>query len=263
LAALTRAQTAAMRLLVLPLIAALAALSGCGGSAPVAVSDPGPSAASAVPNNDPAQPRAKLAARAAAAKDLRQVAAYVWKANGRPDRTVAVQRAVDGSWRVDMPGAVHGGAVDIALVFTSGALHECALPTGSEKRSGCVKLDGPLPRTADPKVWHLFSDWLDLFTDRAQALEVSIVAPFQGAGGECFSIESSAVSLQSPLDAGIYCYERDGTLTGARLSAGTLLLAGAPTAAPPAVPLPGPVGPGAPLPLAAPPSPSPSPTSSH
>ena len=41
------------------------------------------------------------------------------------------------------------------------------------------------------------------------------------------------------------------------------LLAGAPAGAPPTLPLPGPVVPGAPLPLAAPPSPSPSPTPSH
>ncbi|HZM83067.1 MAG TPA: hypothetical protein VFC19_45730 [Candidatus Limnocylindrales bacterium] len=252
--------------LVLPpvLVLVLAAVSGCGGgSTPPASADPSPSAASAVPNNDPAQPRAKLAARAAAAKDLRQAVSYAWKAGGRPDRTVSVQRAVDGSWRVDMQGAAHGGAVDIALVFTGGALHQCALSTGAERRTGCVRLDGPLPRTADPKVWHLFSDWLDLFTDRAQALEVSIVAPFSGAGGECFSIESSAVSMQSPLDAGIYCYERDGTLAAARMSAGTLLLIGQPASAPPALPLPGPVVAGAPLPLAAPPPPSAAPTPSH
>jgi len=254
-----------MRLLVLPLVLALAILSGCGGSTPQAKENPSPSAASAVPNNDPAQPRARLAARAAAAKDLRQTASYLWKAGGRPDRTVSVQRAVDGSWRVDMQGVAHGGTVDIAMVFTGGALHQCALPTGAVPRAGCVRLEGPLPRTADPKVWHLFSDWLNLFTDRAQPLEVSMAAPLQGAAGECFSIESSAVSLQSPLDAGIYCYERDGTLTAARMPAGTVLLAGQPGPAPPAVPLPGPVVPGAPLPLAAPPSPTPppSPKASH
>lgn len=249
-----------MRLLVGPLVVALAAVSGCGGSTPQAQRNPSPSAASAVPNNDPAQPRARLAARAAAAKDLRQAVSYLWKAGGRPDRTVSVQRAADGSWRVDIQGGAHGGAVDIALVFTGGVLHQCALPTGPERRTGCVRLEGPLPRTADPKVWHLFSDWLNLFTDRAQPLEVSLVAPLPGAAGECFSIESSAVSMPSPLEAGIYCYEKDGTLTAARMSAGTLLLAGQPAPAPPAVPLPGPIVPGGPLPLAAPPSPTPPPS---
>lgn len=243
---------------MLALAVAFPALSGCG-STPVAQADPTPSASFAVPPNDPSQPRARLAARAAAAKDLRQSVSYVLKANGRPDRAVSVQRAVDGSWRVDVQGGAHGGAVDIAIVFTGGALHQCALPTGPDKRNGCVRVEGALPRTADPKVSHLFSDWLQLFIDRQQPLAVTMAEPFQGAAGECFSIESSAVSLLIPLDAGIYCYERDGTLTAARLSAGTLLLAGAPGPAPANLPLPGPVVGGAPLPLAAPPSPSASP----
>lgn len=228
-------------------------LSACGGD-PVAGTQP--STASQVPGNDPSQPRTKLAARAAAAKDLRQAASYVLKTTGRPDRTVLVQRATDGSWRVDIPGSAHGGAVDIALVSTGGALHQCALPTGAEPRSGCVRVDGELPASSDPKISHLFTDWLGLFTDLQQALAVSSSHPLEGAAGDCFSIESSAVSLRMPLDAGIYCYERDGTLTAAKFSVGTMVLAGRPGPAPPAIPLPGAVVPGPPLPLAAPPSPS-------
>src|SRR5688500_4503925 len=98
-------------------LAALSVLSGCGSSTPQAQTDPS-AGASAVPTEiDPGQPRARLAARAAAAKVLRQVASYALKAGGRPDRTVSIQRAVDGSWRVDMQGAAHGGAVDVAMVF--------------------------------------------------------------------------------------------------------------------------------------------------
>jgi hypothetical protein len=198
-----------------------------------------------------------LAARAAAAKDLRQVASYVLRTNGRPDRTVSVTRAVDGSWRVDIPGAAYGGAVDVALVYRGGALHECVLPG-----SGCMRIEGPLPKTADPKVQHLFSDWLGILTDRQQPLAVSIAQPVQDAAGECYSIESSATSLQLPLDAGIYCYERDGTLTAARLSFGTMVLAGKPGAAPPNLALPGPLVAGQPLSLAAPPVPTASATAS-
>lgn len=237
-------------LLVLPLLGALL-LSGCGGNPVTASSSPTASAASPVPPNDPTQPRSKLAARAAAAKDLRQVAHYLLKTSGRPDRTVAITRATDGSWRVDVPGGAHGGAVDIALVFTGGALHQCVLPN-----QGCVHIDGPLPKTADPKIEHLITDWLGVLTDRQQALAVSMAQPLEGAAGECFAIESSAVSLQIPLDVGIYCYERDGTLTAAKLSFGTMVLAGKPGAAPPSIALPGPVVKGTPLPLAAPPSPS-------
>lgn len=188
---------------------------------------------------------------------------YVLTTRGRPDRTVAIQQATDGSWRVDVPGGAHGGAVDIALVFTGGALHQCGLATGAEPRSGCVRLDAGLPPTSDPKVSHLITDWLDLFTDTNQALAVSLAAPLEGAKGECFSIESSAVSLKMPLDAGIYCYERDGTLTAARFSAGTMILSGEPAPPPPTLALPGPVVAGAPLPLAAPPSPSPTASASR
>jgi hypothetical protein len=251
-----------VRLVIVPLALALLALPGCG-PAPEAQTQPSASGAAGVPDNDPAQPRAKLAARAAAAKDLRQAAYYTLKTSGRPDRTVTILRAVDGSWRVDIPGGAHGGAVDVAFVFTGGALHQCALPTGPEPRNGCMKIDGPLPRSSDPRIFHLISDWLNLFIDRQQALAVSLVTPFAGASGECFAIESSAVSLQMPLDAGIYCYERDGTLTAARMGVGTLVLSGKPGAAPPNLPLPAPVVPGPPLPLAAPPSPRPSATPSH
>lgn len=239
----------------------LSLLSACG-SDPVVGAAPSPSAPSPVPLNDPSQPRTKLAARAAAAKDLRQVAFYVLKTSGRPDRTVSVQRATDGSWRVDVPGGAHAGAVDIAIVFTGGALHQCALPSGAEPRTGCVRIEGGLPPESDPVVTHLITDWLDLFTDTRQALAVSLTAPLAGAAGECFSIESSAVSLQMPLDAGIYCYERDGTLTAARFSAGTMVLAGKPSAPPPTLALPGPVVPGEPLTLAAPPTPTASPSPS-
>ncbi len=244
-----------IRLLPLPSVVALLlfAQAACG-SDPTTDPSPTRSGASAVPNDG--QPRTRLAARAAAAKDLRQAAQYVLKTTGRPDRTISIQRAIDGSWRVDVPGGAYGGAVDIALVFTGGMLHQCALPTGAEPRSGCVKLDGGLPRTSDPKISHLITDWLNLFTDLHQALSVSVLPqPIEGATGDCFAIESSAVSLQMPLDAGIYCYEPDGTLSAAKFSVGTMLLAGRPAPAPPTLALPGPVVAGAPLPLAAPPRP--------
>jgi hypothetical protein len=239
-------------MLLVPVLAICVLLAGCG-SDPVVSTAATPSGGSPVPGK--LAPRDELAARAAAAKDLRQVAFYLLKSTGRPDRTITVTRAVDGSWRVDIPGGAHGGAVDIAIVYTiSGVgktLHQCVLPA-----SGCVRIEGALPKTADPKLQHLFSDWLALLTDRQQALAVSVAQPLEGAAGECFALESSATSLQLPLDAGVYCYERDGTLTAARLSFGTMVLAGKPGAAPPTLALPGPIVAGAPLPLAAPPTPT-------
>ncbi len=237
---------------IVPLIGALMlpTVAGCDGGevTPVAATSGAPVSAHA---NDPSQPRARLAAWAAAAKDLRQTAFYVLKTSGRPDRTVSLIHATDGTWRADIPGGAHGGAVDIAIVFAGNALHQCVLPT-----NGCVRVPGKLPADADPKIQHLITDWLGIFTDRQQALAVSVAHPLPGAAGECYAIESSAVSLPLPIDVGIYCYERDGTLTAAKLSVGTMVLSGKPGAAPPTLALPGPLVAGALLTNAAPPSPS-------
>jgi hypothetical protein len=235
--------------LAVPFTAALLALSACG-SDPIPGAHADPSGSPSVPA-ETGQPRSKLAARAAAAKDLRQVAFYLLKSPGRPDRTVGLTRATDGSWKVDVPGGAYGGTVDVSLVQTSGGLYQCAVSRG------CVLAEGGvLPVDADPKLTHLITDWLAYFLDPKQALAVTIAQPLEGAAGECYAVESSAVALPMPLDAGIYCYERDGTLTAARISIGTLVLAGQPSAAPSAIALPGPVVPGQLLPLAAPPSPT-------
>jgi hypothetical protein len=243
---------------ILPLIGALMlpTVAACGEDEDAVTPVAGSSAAPVSGHpNDPSQPRTRLAAWAAAAKDLRQTSFYVLKAPGSPDRTVSLIRATDGSWRVDVPGGAHGGTVDIALVFAGNALHQCVLPT-----TGCVRVQGKLPAEADVKIHHLITDWLNIFTDRQQSLAVSVAHPLQGASGECYAIESSAVSLPLPLDVGIYCYERDGTLTAAKLSVGTMVLSGRPGAAPPTLALPGPVIAGDPLTIAAPPKPTPTAT---
>lgn len=238
------------------LLAACWSVSACGGGTPQAA--PSSAAPATTVIAEPAEPREQLAARAAAAKDLRQVAVYTFRSPKRPDRRVVVTRAVDGTWRIDVPGGAHGGAVDIALVFAANTLHQCALAAGNHPYSGCVKINGALPAKADLKIQHLITDWQNMLTDRRLAIAVAGVAPLPGARGKCFSVESSAASMKLPLDAGIYCYEADGTLTAAKVAFGTLLLEGTPGLAPPSVQLPGPVVPGNPLPLNAPPSPKPS-----
>ena len=74
----------------------------------------------------------------------------------------------------------------------------------------------------------------------------------KGAAGQCFSVEPNSAALTSPVDAGIYCYDADGTLTAAALALGTLTLTGAPAPAPPAITLPAPVVAGTPLPTTSP-----------
>jgi hypothetical protein len=227
------------------ILAAGVVLSACSDPPPVS------SAETAAPNA-PDDPRTQLAARAAAAQDLRQVASYRLRTADRPDRTVTFTQAKDGSWRLDVPGQALGGTVDIALVKASGVLYQCALPD-----AGCVRVSR-VSASFDPKLEHLFTDWLAVFMDRDAALAVSAAGALPGVPGTCFAVDSSAVSVKAPLDAGIYCYADNGTLTGARTSVGTLSLVGTPTPGPMSVTLPGAVKAGQPLPNASPPAPSPS-----
>ncbi|NUO58773.1 MAG: hypothetical protein HOV71_05605 [Hamadaea sp.] len=236
-------------LLALVAVATAAALATACSSPPPTDADPttGPAA--------PDDPRSVLAARAAAAKDLRQTALYALKTTGRADRSVSVTVAQDGGWKVDVPATALGGTVDISLVRTGDAYYQCALPSVARPQSGCVRLT-KVVSAYDPKVQHLFTDWLEVFMDRQAALAVTAATTLPGVQGTCFSVDTSAVSVKAPVDPGIYCYADNGTLTGARTSVGTLTLVGAPTPAPPTITLPGAVVPGQPLPNASPPAPS-------
>ncbi|MPZ26794.1 MAG: hypothetical protein GEV12_10140 [Micromonosporaceae bacterium] len=229
--------------------------------------------------------RTELAARAAAAKDLVGVAIYTHTppggaqagtpagagegagdpssspAAGGGERTVMVVRAADGSWRVDIPGGALGGTVDVSIAATADGLFHCTLATPPE-RGGCVPVD-ELTAEVDPRLQHVFTDWLDVLTDRTAALAVAHVPVLDGmggTGGRCFAVQPTSASLLAPLDGGVYCYQPDGTLTGAQLGLGDLTLVSADPAAPPSVALPGPVvAGGEPLPTA---TPTPSPTRS-
>lgn len=211
-----------------------------------------------------AEPRLQLAARAAAAQDLRQIAQYVFKSAdksaGRPQRNVVVTLAGDDSWRIDVQGGALGGTVDIALVHTGGKLYHCALVSPTYLTPGCVEIN-KMSGSFDPKIQHLFTDWLNVFTDRDVALVVSTANPILNTTGTCYSVDTSTVSVTSPVDAGIYCYAEDGTLTAAKTSFGTLALVATPAAGPPTITLPSAVVPGKPLPIASP-SPSVAPSGS-
>lgn len=250
---LTPGDNAAMRTrVVIMVLLAGVALAGCSDPPPVTSHEsatPGP----------PTDARTMLAARAAMAKDLRQVAVYRLRTPERPDRTVTMTFAKDGGWRLDVPGTALDGTVDIALARTAAGLYQCALPSTAHPASGCVRLSR-VAAAYDPKLQHLFTDWLEVFMDRDAALAVSATDALPGVPGTCFAVDSSAVSVKAPIDAGIYCYADDGTLTGARTAVGTLSLTGTPTAGPASVTLPAAVTPGQPVPNASPPPPSPSPS---
>ena len=186
------------------------------------------------------------------------MALYRLSSANRADRTVTVTRAADGSWRVDIPQGALGGTADVAVARTRTGLYQCGLTWTAGVSPGCVRVGGPNARLAsavDPRVQHVFVDWLEVLTDRRSAIAVTTTAPLAGVRGACFSVESNSTSLAAPLDVGIYCYAADGTLTGARLGFGTLVLASTPTGPPAEVTLPAPTVDAAPLPVAAPPAP--------
>jgi len=199
----------------------------------------------------------QLAGRVAAAQDRRYIASYSLTAKGRPAATLTVTIATDGSWQVVVPGGALGGTATVALARTPAGVYQCPLlPAPS-----CVLAGPGLPTRSDPHFQHIFTDWLDVLRNRQSAISVDNAKAPAGARGQCFSVEPNAAALAAPLDAGIYCFDADGTLTAATIAAGALVLIGAPVPAPPTVTLPGPVVPGALLGTASPP-PSPSPSAS-
>lgn len=245
---------------LLAVLAAALLLSGCGSHSsppptPAASDAAGPQTAARPLAEAPAH--AQLAALAAAAEDRSMSAVYTLSVSGQADRSVAVTLAVDGSWRVDIPYGALGGTVGVAVAQTGDGLFQCALPSPAHPVAPvCVRVadrGGRIPAGADPRVQHLFTSWVRVLSDRQAPLAVSAGKPLPGASGSCFSVESISASLNPPLEVGIYCYTPDGTLTAARVAFGTLVLAGAPGAAPPTVSLPGPVVTGEPLSMAAPP----------
>ncbi|WP_323373579.1 hypothetical protein, partial [Plantactinospora alkalitolerans] len=233
-------------LLVGPLLS-----TGCGGGAPAPAATPTKPAASRPP-----EARDQLAALAAAAQDRRLVAGYTLSTEGQPDRSISVTKATDGSWRVDIPGGALGGTADVSMAQTGAGTFQCSLPSAGQPGSpGCVRVADPgqsLDAGIDPRMQHPFTDWPEVLTDRQAPLAISTTT-LPGARGTCFAVESTSASVSPPLDSGIYCYAPDGTLTAARLPAGTLTLTGTPTAPPATVSLPGPLVDREPLRIAAPP----------
>jgi hypothetical protein len=218
-------------------------VAGCGHD-PVPVVTPTPQ-----PTSQPAE-RDQLAGLAAAAADKRYVATYTMSTSNRPDRKVTVAVATDGSWVVAVPAGALSGLADVAIFHSAAGTFQCTLgpaagtagtrPDLPPVTPGCVSAP-QLGAANDPQVQHIFTDWIDALVERGTALSVAAAPALPGSGGTCFSIESNAAALAPPVDPGIYCYDADGVLTGARVSFGTLILVGAVAAAPPSVTMPGPV----------------------
>lgn len=196
--------------------------------------------------------------KAAAARDRRFIAAYSLATAGRPNRSVMMTVAADGTWRLDLQGGALGGSTDIAIVARTDGQYQCVTSANATDKS-CVKLasaSAKLSATVDPRVQYPFTSWLNLLTDRTAALTVSQTQPLQNATGACFSVEATTVSTTPPIESSVFCYTDDATLTAARAAFGTLTITGTPGPAPNTVTMPGAIVDRAPLPLTAPPQPS-------
>ena len=108
---------------------------------------------------------------------------------------------------------------------------------------------GTIPKKYDPVIQHVFTDWMAVMTDRDAPILVFVAAPLPHSTGQCFSVEPSSASIAPPMQAGIFCYTPDGTLTAAAIAHNKLTAVAAAAPAPPNNPLPGPVtsGPAAPI----------------
>ena len=207
---------------------------------------------------DPGAARSGLAAVAALAVDRKFAALYTFESPDGSSRAVVATVAVDGSWRVDIPGGALGGTADVSIVQNTTGVFQCSLPSATNPiNPACVRVADPgkrVPKQYDPQVERLFRQALRVFTDRQAALSVSTAQPLPGAqGGSCFSVDTISASMDAPADIGIYCYTPDGLLTAARVDFGTLTIASQPAAAPASVQLPGPIVSGDPLGLESPP----------
>ncbi|MEV0001403.1 hypothetical protein AB0H28_03820 [Micromonospora sp. NPDC050980] len=195
--------------------------------------------------------RDELAGLAAAAQDRHLTATYAWAPPGGSSRTVTWISANDDSWRVDVPGWGRGGTVDVSLAGTSDGLFQCALPSADHPQpAGCVRLgdsDDAVPGRLDPRVQHPFTDWLEVLTDRRAALAVSPTTVPPGVTGRCYAVDSTAASMNAPLDVGVYCFGEDGTPVAVRATFGSLTLTGKPGPAPATVELAGAVIEGEPI----------------
>ena len=211
---------------------------------------------SSAPSADPADPRAQLAARAAAAKDRRFVAAYALTRPGQHGQAVAVTIARDATWRVDIQGGALGGTTDIALVGRPDGQYQCVLNT-SPVDNGCVKVAANgrrLQAGVDPQVQYPFTGWLDVLTDPSVAVAVTVTTGIPNVAGTCFAVEPTTVTLAPPIPSSVFCFTDDGTMTATRAAFGTLVISGPPTDPPATASLPGQIVPRAPLQTGAPPA---------
>jgi hypothetical protein len=264
--------------LVLALFVTTFGVAGCGRSHPPHIGGPTTPAATTL------GPADRLAGFAAAAQDQKYVAAYTYRSHGHADRTVVVSVAQDGTWSVNVPGGALGGGADVSIVGTKDGVYQCVLggvattlgpppsvapvvsPSPGASPSppppaptritapACTKVAAAghtVPSRYDPIMEHPFTDWLTILSSRNAPVSVFNAQPVTGAAGTCFSIEPSAASLAPVVQAGIFCFLANGTLTSMTLANSSLTMVGTPAPGAPTNTLPGPITPGPAVPTRA------------
>jgi len=116
----------------------------------------------------------------------------------------------------------------------------------------CVKVAAPgkaIPDRYDPMFEHIFTDWLAVLLDRDAPISVFGSSPLPHAVGACYAVEPNSVSLVPVMRPGTFCFAPDGTLTVAKIGAGTLTITGPAVGPPATTTLPAPIteGPAAPV----------------
>ena len=203
--------------------------------------------------------RGELAGVAAAAKDKHYTAEYKFVRDGQSPVTVRVVRATDGTWRVDIPKGLQGGKVDVTMAWNRTGYYQCV----DQDEIVCVNVagkDGKVPSAVDPRVQHIFTDWLDVLLKRNAPLAVTKISRIDGASkdSDCFKLRRNSVTVSAPLPDSVYCIEPNGTITAVDTTFGTLTLDGELLDASSKITLPGKTANDKPLGTSPPPKPSPS-----
>jgi hypothetical protein len=172
-----------------------------------------------------------LAGLAAVAKDKRYVATYTLTAPDRPNRTVTVAFATDGTWVVAIPAGALSGLADVAMYGSPAGLFQCVLGPAAGTVGARPDL-GPLTPTCaalpsltaatDPRVQHVFTDWIDPLVDRATALSVAPRPRCPTPRAAVTRWSRIRPRWLHRLDPGVYCYSAEGLLTAAKVGFGSL-----------------------------------------
>ena len=105
---------------------------------------------------------------------------------------MTVAFATDGTWVVAIPAGALSGLADVAMYGSPAGLFQCVLGPAAGTVGARPDL-GPLTPTCaalpsltaatDPRVQHIFTDWIDPLVDRATALSVAATAALPDAPG--------------------------------------------------------------------------------